>query len=76
MATVLYCLLGTVLLIMENKTRRIDRIISNIEKNIKDLEVEKVNYESKLLVVNEKILTLKHTLKEVNEVYKNCNYID
>jgi len=61
---------------MENKTRRIDRIISNIEKNIKDLEVEKVNYESKLLVVNEKISTLQHTLKEVNEIYKNCNYID
>jgi hypothetical protein len=61
---------------MENKTRRIDRIVSNIEKNIKDLELEKVNYENKLLIVNEKISTLQHTLKEVNEVYKNCNYID
>lgn len=61
---------------MENKTRRIDRIVSNIEKNIKDLEIEKVNFENKLLVVNEKISILQYTLKEVNEVYKNCNYID
>lgn len=40
---------------METKTRRINKIVSNNEKNIKDLELERVNYENKLLIVNQKI---------------------